>query len=133
MAKRTAIWKARGASSDVPLLYVEIADTFLRRFLGLMGRKNIAPDRALFLYPCSSVHMCFMRFAIDVVYLKRIDSEKKEDCWKVIKVVKGLLPWIGISACMGAEAVLELQSGHAQMMGLTPGVICEVLQTSHRM
>ena len=87
MAGRMEIWKARGASEGAPLLYVETADTFWRRFLGLMGRQALAPSHALLIVPCSGVQMCFMRFAIDVVFLKRRESIGE---WQVLKVAHGL-------------------------------------------
>ena len=117
-------WKMRGAAGEAPTLSVEIADSFARRFLGLMGRRAIGPSRALFLSPCSSVHMCFMRFAIDVVYLKR---EGDGEHWRTVKVVRGLRPWLGVSACFGADAVLEMRSGEAERLGIRPGAVWECL------
>ena len=125
MAGRTAIWKARGASSDVPLLYVEIADTFWRRFVGLMGRKSLTPSHAMLLHPCASVHTCFMRFSIDVAFVKRREDGKG---WQVVKVVRGLRPWLGVSVCGEADAVIELRQGEAERMGMEPGTVWEETQ-----
>ncbi len=122
MAGRTAIWKPRGASTDAPLLHIEIADTFWRRFLGLMGRKNIAPSQALLLYPCSSIHMCFMRFPIDVAYIKR---QGDDGSWQVIEVARGLRPWFGFSVCRLADAALELGQGEVKRIGIEPGNVWE--------
>lgn len=90
-----------------------IAGTFLTRFAGLMFRKPLPPATGLFLAPCNSVHMCFMRFAIDVVYM---DKD-----YKIVKVVKGLKPWLGLSMCSKAWAVLELTAGEADRCGLEAG------------
>ena len=122
MAGRTTVWKARGASADAPLLHLEIADTFWRRFLGMMGRKMIAPSHALLLCPCSSVHTCFMRFPIDVAYMKRCEDGGG---WQVVEVERGLRPWFGVSACVSADAVLETGQGEAERLGLEPGTIWE--------
>lgn len=122
MERQAAIWKARGASEGAPLLYVEIADTFWRRFLGLMGRKNIAPSHALLLRPCSSVHMCFMRFSIDVAFVKR---QKDGEGWRVVKVERGLRPWFGIGVCTEADAALEMGMGEAERIGMEPGTVWE--------
>ena len=108
----------KGAPSSAPFLKnntitVLIADTFLTRFAGLMFRKKLPVATGLFLAPCNSVHMCFMRFAIDVVYL---DKE-----YNVIKVVKRLRPWIGLSMCAKAWAVLEMTAGEAERCGLEVG------------
>ena len=62
-------------------LEITQADTFLGRFLGLMGKKALPPFHGLLLIPCSSVHMCFMRFPIDVVLVTELADEENEDEW----------------------------------------------------
>ena len=108
----------KGAPPSAPFLEnntitVLIADTFLTRFAGLMFRKKLPPATGLFLAPCNSVHMCFMRFSIDVVYL---DKD-----YNIIKVVKRLKPWIGLSICTRAWAVLEMTAGEAERCGCEVG------------
>ena len=85
MKKQTMYIK--GAPASAPFLEILIADSFLTRFAGLMFRKKMPVATGLLLAPCNSVHMCFMRFAIDVVYL---DKE-----YNIIKIVKDLKPWVG--------------------------------------
>ncbi len=102
-----------GAPQGAPFLEVLIADSFFARLFGLMFRKEMPPAMALLLAPCSSVHMCFMRFAIDIIY---IDKE-----YNIIKVVKNLKPWIGLSVCRKAWATLELNAGVAEQYGLKIG------------
>ena len=92
---------------------VEIADNFFKRFRGLMFREKIPSRHALFIAPCNSIHMCFMRFSIDAVF---IDSE-----YKILKIVRNLCPWIGFSICLNAFGVLELKSGEANRIGLKVG------------
>jgi len=101
-------------ASDISPLSVEEADTFLKRFLGLMGRRGLPCGQGLLLFPCSSVHMCFMRFSIDVLYL---DGEGR-----ILKIVPNLRPWIGLSLCPGARATLELAAGEAERIGLREGM-----------
>ena len=101
-------------ATDTPPLSVEEADTFLKRFLGLMGRSKLPQGHGLLLSPCSSVHMCFMRFSIDVVYL---DEEGH-----ILKIVPNLRPWIGLSLCPGARATLELAAGEVGRLGLQEGM-----------
>lgn len=122
MAGRMAIWRARGASEDAPPLHIEIADTFWRRFRGLMGRKSIAPSHALLLCPCFSVHMCFMRFPIDVAFMKRHEDGEG---WQVVKVARGLRPWFDIGVCTEADAALEMGMGEANRVGIEIGSILE--------
>jgi len=102
--------KVLGANKEIEIL---VADSFLTRFAGLMFRKKLPPATGLFLAPCNSVHMCFMRFAIDVVYL---DKE-----FNIIKVEKNLKPWIGLSMCSKAWATLEMTAGEAERCGCEVG------------
>lgn len=95
---------------------LEVADTFWRRFRGLLGREGLEPGAGLLIEPCSSVHMFFMRFAIDVVYAKR----EGESELVVQKVVPDLGPW-RLSACRGAHLVVELPAGKAASVALCPG------------
>jgi len=92
---------------------IELAETFLSRLRGLMGRKNLKKGRGLLLEPCNSIHMLFMRFSIDVIYLD------KEFCIK--KIARNVLPWIGMSFCFGAHGALEMASGEAERLKLAVG------------
>ena len=110
---KTQQMKILGAPEGAPFLKVLIVDSFLTRFTGLMFHKKLMPATGLLLVPCNSVHMCFMRFAIDVVYL---DKE-----YKILKVVKNLRPWISLSMCSKAWGTLELTAGEAENCGLEVG------------
>jgi hypothetical protein len=103
----------KGAPASAPFLEIIIADSFLMRFAGLMFRKKLPAATGLLLAPCNSVHMCFMRFSIDVVYL---DKE-----YNIIQVVKNLKPWVGLSMCAKAWAVLEMTAGEAERCGFETG------------
>ena len=92
---------------------IQIADTFFTRLAGLMFRKKLPAAAGLLLAPCNSVHMCFMRFAIDVIYL---DKD-----YKILKIVNNLKPWIGLSMCSKAYATLEMTAGEADRCGLEVG------------
>ncbi|SFT69465.1 hypothetical protein SAMN02910356_01674 [Selenomonas sp. GACV-9] len=102
-----------------PQLRVEVADSFFRRFLGLMGRKSIEDGRGVLIVPCNSIHMCFMRFSIDAVYI-----DKK---YRVIKVVRNLRPWWGVSWCPEAWAVIEMNAGEAAHYGIEKNMVLNVL------
>jgi uncharacterized protein len=89
-----------------------VADSFVARLRGLLGRRGLDPDEGLLIRPAGSVHMFFMRFAIDVVFL---DAELR-----VTKVVAGLRPW-RMAGCRGAKAALELPAGAAARGGIEVG------------
>jgi uncharacterized membrane protein (UPF0127 family) len=82
----------------------EIADRPLARMRGLLGRDGLDPGGGMLLTPESSVHMLFMRFAIDVVFLDRDH--------RVVGVRHDLRPWRAAGA-RGAYASLELPAGAA--------------------
>ena len=94
-------------------LTVEIADSFLSRLRGLMFCDKLEDGHGLLIIPCNSVHMMFMRFVIDVVYLNK-DFE-------IIKIVYNLRPWLGLSICFDAHSTLELKSGEARRLNLKIG------------
>lgn len=53
---------------------LRVADTSLLRMRGLLGKHNLPDGEALMIAPCSSVHMMFMRFPIDVIFLDKNDQ-----------------------------------------------------------
>ena len=81
---------------------LDLADSPKAREKGLLGRDSRAPGDGLWIVPCQAIHMFFMRFSIDLVY---IDRKKR-----VRKVKSGVAPW-RISACFSAHSVLELPVG----------------------
>ena len=109
---QTKTFQVEGA--DITLT-VHLATTFWQRFRGLMLRRPLPPATALLIAPCNSIHMCFMRFAIDAVYF---DGEGR-----VVKVVPHLAPWLGLSACLRAKGCLEMKAGEANRLGIQVGMV----------
>lgn len=60
-------------TNEVILEDLRIAETFFKRFRGLMGVKSIPQNSGLMIKPCNSVHCFFMNFSIDVVFLDKED------------------------------------------------------------
>jgi uncharacterized membrane protein (UPF0127 family) len=89
-----------------------LADTALTRMRGLLGRRDLPSGEGIWLKPASSVHMAFMRFAIDAVFL--------DDEMHVVKIAENLRPW-RLAGSRGAKSVIELPSGEARRRGLTTG------------
>ncbi|QEY35682.1 DUF192 domain-containing protein [Caproiciproducens galactitolivorans] len=94
---------------------VSIADGFLKRLKGLMGKKTLRKGEGLLLENCSCIHTCFMRFAIDVVYFS------KE--YKVL-YVETLPPWRVGRIVKGTKNILELPAHSAA--GLAVGEACTI-------
>jgi uncharacterized membrane protein (UPF0127 family) len=83
----------------------ELATSHWARFWGLMGRRTMPDDAGLVLRPCSSVHMFFMRFPIDVVFA---DANGV-----VVKVIERMRPWRMALGGKGASWALEMQADRA--------------------
>ncbi len=80
---------------------LETPRTMFGRGLGLMFRKTLPAGRGMWLIPCNGIHMMFMSFPIDAVFL---DSSER-----VKKVYRRLPAWWGIVLLeWGAHSVLEL-------------------------
>ncbi len=93
-------------------IMVSLCDSPFQRLRGLLARESLLSDSVLWLRPCSSIHTCFMRGSIDVIYLNR---ERR-----IVKTVSNLKPW-RFSACSGSESVLELASGLIATIGVDVG------------
>ena len=89
-----------------------LAETPLTRLKGLLGRRELPLGEGLLLRPASSIHMLFMRFPIDAVWL--------DGNLKVLKVSPEVAPW-KVAACKGAKGVVELPAGEAAARGLQAG------------
>ena len=89
-----------------------LAETALTRMKGLLGRRDLPSGEGILLTPASSVHMAFMRFAIDAVFLDRE--------LRVLKVAADLKPWRA-AAARGSKSVLEIPAGEAARRELTEG------------
>ncbi len=123
--------RARNASREADLgASLEVAESFAGRFLGLMGRSSLAPGSGMWLRPGSSIHMLFMRFAIDVVFLARPGPDGGR---RVVSVRQNLRPWIGVVWwARGADGCLELPVGAISASGTEAGdiVVLEELPAS---
>lgn len=97
---------------------VTVARSFWGRFRGLMGRASLAADEALYL-PVDSIHMLFMRFPIDALFLDAADAAGVQ---RVVAIRPGLRPWTGlVLPVRGAAGVLELPAGAIERHDLRVG------------
>jgi uncharacterized protein len=91
------------------------------RMRGLLGRDGLEPGTGMLIDAAPSVHMFFMRFPIDVVFL---DRDRR-----VVGVRHGLRPW-RVAGARRAVAALELPAGAAAAAGVEEGnmVVIENLE-----
>jgi hypothetical protein len=98
---------------------VESADSLWAKFKGLMGRPSLPDGAALWLPESNGIHMMFMRFPIDAVFLGRADGEGLR---RVVAVRERLPAWRGLVPLVrGAHGVLELPVGVVAATGTIVG------------
>jgi uncharacterized protein len=100
---------------------LEDASSFWAKFLGLMGRATLPPGDGLWLPGENGIHMLFMRFAIDVVFLSApADGAASER--RVLFARRAVPPWRGVVWRVGAaRGVLELPVGTIDATGTSVG------------
>lgn len=86
--------------------------SFWLRLRGLMFRARFAPFDGLWLAPTSEIHMFWVRFPIDLVWL--------DASLQVVDVTPGIAPW-RMKRCPGAASVIELPTGAIEKSKTRPG------------
>jgi uncharacterized membrane protein (UPF0127 family) len=91
---------------------------------GLLGRTGLAPEEGMLFVrgrfePFMWMHMFFMRFPIDIVFLDREGT--------VIRINHTLRPWRVSSVVFGACLALEVAAGAATRSGTNVGDLIKVL------
>lgn len=103
-------------TGDAVATDLEVARSQWERMRGLLGRDGLDVGGGMRFDGTNSIHMMFMRFPIDVLYLDRND--------RVVKVVHDLAPW-RFSAAWRAKATIELPAGTLRAHGIEVGDVLE--------
>jgi len=82
---------------------VGMADSSLRRLVGLLGKRSLAPGRGLFIVPSQAIHTVGMAFPIDVVFVDKRYS--------VLGIREAVRPFRVTRVFWKALGVLELPVG----------------------
>lgn len=80
-----------------------LAVEWRERLIGLMGRKELGAGEGLVIRPCESIHTCWMRFVLDVVF---VDVEEV-----VVRVYREVNPWRMRFGGRHADTVIEGPAG----------------------
>lgn len=107
---KTCLWN--GLSKEPLVENLLVTENSWERMKGLLATESLASQSALLISPCNSVHMFFMKYSIDVVYLDKYH--------KIKKIISDLKPW-KMSFCLGSQCVIELPSGQADQLNLKIG------------
>jgi uncharacterized protein len=100
---------------------IELADSFIRRFLGLMFRKSMPQNHGLLLSPCNAIHTFSMKFAIDALFLAQDGT--------ILYIEHAMKPNKAGKAVKNAVSVLELNPGTAEKFGLQIGDVLTISET----
>jgi len=79
------------------------AKTVFTRFKGLLGTSELAAGGGLLIDPCNGIHMFWMKYAIDAIFVDRD--------YKVVGLVPNIKPWAASKVYGNARACLELPVG----------------------
>jgi uncharacterized protein len=84
-----------------------------------MGRRALGDGEGLYLAGTNGVHMLFMRFPIDCIFL---GPSRPDESLPIVRVSPSLQPWRGVVwYARGARAVVELPAGAADRHDLDVG------------
>ena len=92
---------------------IRVASSAWDRSVGLLRTPEVHPGEGLWIERSPSIHMFFMRYPIDAVF---VSGEGR-----VTKVAAGLKPWRVVLWARGARDCLELRSGAAAESGTDVG------------
>ena len=81
----------------------EIADTAISRLVGLLNRSSLDADEALVITQCRSIHMFFMSFPIDAVFVNKKNI--------VVGLVENIKPFRMSPYFFSSSYVIELPAG----------------------
>lgn len=82
---------------------IEVADTSLRRFMGLLGRSKLMAGEGLWIRPSSGIHTFGMSFPIDVIGLN--------SHLRVVRLWNVLHPHRSTAISWSVKSILELPAG----------------------
>lgn len=88
------------------------------RKTGLLKHSSLAHGEAMLIAPSNAVHTWFMKFDLDLVFVRR-DG-------RVVKTRAGVKPW-RMSGALRAFAVIEMRAGTLAERDTRPGDVLEVV------
>ncbi len=116
---------ASNLDRDVVLVErLETAASLWAKFMGLMGRSSLPAGDGMWLPASNGIHMMFMRFPIDAVFVSKPAADGTR---RVTSVHRRLRAWTGLVPLVrGADGVLELPVGTIDATGTTVGDRVEI-------
>jgi uncharacterized membrane protein (UPF0127 family) len=91
---------------------VRVAASMRDRVVGLLRTPEVLPGEGLLIERTASIHMFFMRYPIDVVFVDRAG--------RVTRTVSRLRPWRVVWWARSARDCIELRAGALEGSGTQP-------------
>ena len=99
---------------------IESGDGLWAKFMGLMGQRSLPPGAGLWLPESNGIHMMFMRFPIDAIFVGKPEGSGGPRV--VVSVHRALPVWRGLVPLVrAAHGVLELPVGTIEASGTVVG------------
>jgi uncharacterized protein len=111
----------RVVSEDGKLIVerLRLAQSHWQKFRGLMLDTSLQPDEALLLTKCNSIHCCFMRMAIDVLFM---DAQGR-----IVHIIEEMRPWTFSPLVRRAKDVIECYPGTVKRLGIQVADILSIV------
>lgn len=107
------LYKTSISGAELLIDRLDLAESFWQRGKGLLGKKKIDSDQALWIKPCNNIHTFFMNFKIDCIFVDRNMEIKK--------IVENIGPFRFVGPYWKSSSVIETQAGFAQKFKLNIG------------
>ncbi|MBN1384429.1 MAG: DUF192 domain-containing protein [Elusimicrobia bacterium] len=118
--------------NNIAVENVIIIKEYFEKIKGLLGRNKIEDNEGFLIKECNCIHTLFMRFSVDLVFLKMQIMPQKRDpakavaqmnppaggtdytdriTYRVVKIMNNIKPWRICMPVFDANAVLEIKAG----------------------
>ncbi|WP_339060507.1 DUF192 domain-containing protein [Tepidibacillus marianensis] len=88
-----------------------------------MFEKSLGEYDGLLLTNTKQIHMFWMRFPIDVLYVKRVGQKKNGILLEVVEITERMKPWAVGKWISFATDVIELREGTISKTGVSKGTL----------
>lgn len=107
------LFKTSSSGAELLVEQLNIAESFWTRGKGLLGRRSIAANEALWIRPCNNIHTFFMKFSIDCIF---VDSKME-----IKNIATNVGPFRFVGPYWKSHSVIETKSGFIELKKLKIG------------
>lgn len=107
------LYRTHPGEAQLLLEKIELAESFMSRGKGLLGRKNMAENHGLWIKPCNNIHTFFMKFSIDCIFVDR--------SMHVTRVIHDVKPFRMVGPYWKSHSVIETKAGFAKKYNVNKG------------